>query len=63
MDVSWRDGITDLRLLWLKADDPTRDAESSKNEVRFKRAVGNEPALPYEVEWDADAQLRSGQPE
>jgi hypothetical protein len=36
----------------LKADDPTRDAESSKNEVRFKRAVGNEPALPYEVEWD-----------
>jgi hypothetical protein len=35
-----------------KADDPMRNAKSSKNKLRFKREVGNEPALPNEVEWD-----------
>ena len=36
----------------LAVDDPTSGARSSTNEVREKRAVGNEPASPDEVEWD-----------
>ena len=33
-------------------DDPTCEAQSSRNEVRLQRVHGNERASPYEVEWD-----------
>jgi hypothetical protein len=29
-----------------------RDVQSSKNELREKRDVGNERTSPHEVEWD-----------
>jgi hypothetical protein len=42
----------------LQVDDPTRDVQSSKNELRQtcklhdEREVGNERTSPHAVEWD-----------